>query len=291
MIAKIIFLICAAVAVVAVFSISVYMIVRGTPAFAKVGVLEMLFGTDWSPTDSEPSYGIALIILSSIVGTAAAILIGVPIGLLTAVFIAEVAPKRLAAIVQPAVELLAAIPSVIYGLLGSMIISPILYKLEKIIFANSTTHQYTGGSNLLAAIIVLAVMILPNVINITVSSLKAVQSSIKSASLALGATKIQTIFKVMIPAAQSGIMTGVVLGIGRAIGEAMAVNMVAGGVVNIPLPFNSVAFLTTTMVSGMAYSSGTYREALFSIGLVLFIFIMIVNLAITMIEKKGAKED
>ncbi len=291
MIAKIIFLICAAVAIVAVFSISVYMIVRGTPAFAKVGVLEMLFGADWSPTAAEPSYGIALIILSSIVGTAAAILIGVPIGLLTAVFIAEVAPKHLAAIVQPAVELLAAIPSVIYGLLGSMIISPILYKLEKVIFADSTTHKYTGGSNLLAAIIVLAVMILPNVINITVSSLKAVQGSIKSASLALGATKIQTIFKVMIPAAKSGIMTGVVLGIGRAIGEAMAVNMVAGGVVNIPLPFNSVSFLTTTMVSGMAYSSGTYRQALFSVGLVLFIFIMIVNLVIAAIEKKGAKED
>ncbi len=290
-IAKIIFLICGAVAIVAVLSISVYMIVRGTPAFLEVGVFELLFGTNWAPTASEPSYGILYIILSSIVGTAAAILIGVPIGLLTAVFIAEVAPKKLAAVVQPAVELLAAIPSVIYGLLGSMIISPILYALEKVVFANSTTHKYTGGSNLLAAIIVLAVMILPTVINITVSSIKAVPASIKSASLAMGATHIQTIFKVMIPAAKSGIMTGIVLGIGRAIGEAMAVNMVAGGVVNIPLPFNSVSFLTTQMVSGMAYSSGTHRDALFSIGLVLFIFIMIVNLVIASIERKGAKED
>ena len=289
-IAKVIFLVCAVVAIFAVCSITLYMIMKGTPAFAKVGVLEILFGTEWAPTASDPTYGILYIILSSLVGTAAAILIGVPIGILTAVFIAEVAPKPLAAVVQPAVELLAAIPSVIYGLLGSMILCPALYQLEKKIFAGSETHKFTGGSNLLAAIIVLAIMILPTVINITVSSLRAVQDSIKSASLALGATKIQTIFKVMIPAAKSGITTGVVLGIGRALGEAMAVNMVAGGVVNIPLPFNSVSFLTTQMVSNMAYSSGTHRQVLFSIGLVLFAFIMVVNLVIARIEKKGAEE-
>lgn len=289
-IAKVIFLVSAVVAIFAVCSITLYMIMKGAPAFAKVGVLEILFGTEWAPTASEPTYGILYIILSSLVGTAAAILIGVPIGLLTAVFIAEVAPKPLAAVVQPAVELLAAIPSVIYGLLGSMILCPALYQLEKKIFAGSETHKFTGGSNLLAAIIVLAIMILPTVINITVSSLQAVQDSIKSASLALGATKIQTIFKVMIPAAKSGITTGVVLGIGRALGEAMAVNMVAGGVVNIPLPFNSVSFLTTQMVSNMAYSSGTHRQVLFSIGLVLFAFIMVVNLVIARIEKKGAEE-
>ena len=213
-IAKVIFLVCAAVAIVAVLSITVYMFAKGTPALAKVGVIDLLFGTVWQPTAATPSYGILYIILTSIVGTAVAILIGVPIGILTAVFITEVANKKLAAIVQPAVELLAAIPSVIYGLLGLMVLNPLMYRLEKRVFAGSTIHQFTGGSNLLSAIIVLAIMILPTVINISVSSIRAVPGHLKSASLALGATHIQTIFKVMIPAARSGIMTGVVLGIG-----------------------------------------------------------------------------
>ena len=230
------------------------------------------------------------IILTSIVGTAVAILIGVPIGILTAVFITEVSNKKLAAIVQPAVELLAAIPSVIYGLLGLMVLNPLMYRLEKQVFAGSTTHQFTGGSNLLSAIIVLAIMILPTVINISVSSIRAVPGHLKSASLALGATHIQTIFKVMIPAARSGIMTGVVLGIGRALGEAMAINMVAGGSVNLPLPFNSVRFLTTQIVSEMSYAEGLHREVLFTVGLVLFIFIMIINLVLAQVEKKGAVE-
>ncbi len=289
-IAKVIFLICAAVAIVAVLSITVYMFAKGTPALAKVGVIDLLFGTVWQPTAATPSYGILYIILTSIIGTAVAILIGVPIGILTAVFITEVSNKKLAAIVQPAVELLAAIPSVIYGLLGLMVLNPLMYRLEKQVFAGSTTHQFTGGSNLLSAIIVLAIMILPTVINISVSSIRAVPGHLKSASLALGATHIQTIFKVMIPAARSGIMTGVVLGIGRALGEAMAINMVAGGSVNLPFPFNSVRFLTTQIVSEMSYAEGLHREVLFTVGLVLFIFIMIINLVLAQVEKKGAVE-
>lgn len=253
-------------------------------------MIDLLFGTVWQPTAATPSYGILYIILTSIIGTAVAILIGVPIGILTAVFITEVSNKKLAAIVQPAVELLAAIPSVIYGLLGLMVLNPLMYRLEKRVFAGSTTHQFTGGSNLLSAIIVLAIMILPTVINISVSSIRAVPGHLKSASLALGATHIQTIFKVMIPAARSGIMTGVVLGIGRALGEAMAINMVAGGSVNLPFPFNSVRFLTTQIVSEMSYAEGLHREVLFTVGLVLFIFIMIINLVLAQVEKKGAVE-
>lgn len=289
--AKVIFTICAVVAIFAVFSITLYMFLKGTPAFAKVGVIDLLFGTDWMPTADDPKYGILYIVLSSIIGTAVAILIGVPIALLTAVFLTEVSNKKLAAIVQPAVELLAAIPSVIYGLLGMMILNPILYKLEKVVFANSTTHQFTGGSNLLAAVIVLAIMILPTVINMSVSSIKAVPQQMRAASLALGATKIQTIFKVTVPAAKSGIMTGIVLGIGRALGEAMAINMVAGGTVSFPLPFNSVRFLTTQLVSEMGYASGPHRQVLFSVGLVLFVFIMIINFVLMQLKKKGAVEN
>lgn len=289
--AKIIFLICAIVAIFAVISITLYMFLKGTPAFAKVGVIDLLFGTEWAPTAADPKYGILYIILTSIIGTAVSILIGVPIALLTAVFLTEVSNKKLSAIVQPAVELLAAIPSVIYGLLGLMILNPIMYKLENYFFEGSTTHQFTGGSNLLAAIIVLAIMILPTVINMSVSAIKAVPQQMRSASLALGATKIQTIFKVTIPAAKSGIMTGIVLGIGRALGEAMAINMVAGGTVSFPLPFNSVRFLTTQLVSEMGYASGLHRQVLFSVGLVLFVFIMIINFSLMKLKKKGAVEN
>lgn len=291
LIAKIIFLVCAVVAIAAVLSITVYMIIKGTPALERVGVTDLLFKTVWAPTANPASYGILYIILTSIVGTAAAVLIGVPVGLMTAVFVTEVANKKLAAVVQPAVELLAAIPSVIYGLLGMMLLNPLMYRIEKRIFAGSTTHQFTGGSNLLSAIIVLAIMILPTVISISVSSLRAVPSHLKSASLALGATHMQTVFKVLIPAAKSGIMTGVVLGIGRAIGEAMAINMVAGGSVNLPLPFNSVRFLTTQIVSEMSYADGLHRQVLFTVGLVLFVFIMIINLILAKLKKKGVAEN
>ncbi len=289
-IAKWVMTLFAIVAVLAVFSITVYMIAIGTPALTKVGVIELLFGTEWKPTAAEPAFGIFYVILTSVVGTVASLLIGVPIGVLTAVFIAEIGNKKVSAVVQPAVELLAAIPSVVYGLVGVMVLKPIMYQWEMAIFANDPTHQYTGGSNLMSAIIVLAIMILPTVINISTSSIRAVQPSLKSASLALGATKIQTIFKVILPAAKSGIMTAVVLGLGRALGEAMAINMVAGGVVNIPLPFNSVRFLTTAIVSEMSYSEGLHRQVLFTIGLVLFAFILFTNLILTRIIKKGEQE-
>ncbi len=282
---------CALMAVFAVLSITVYMIQNGLPALLKVGVKELLFGTVWKPSAENPSFGILYVILTSIVGTAAAILLGVPIGLLTAVFLAEVAPAKVAAVVKPAVELLAGIPSVIYGLLGLMILNPLMYKWERAIFAGSTTHQYTGGANLISAVIVLAIMILPTVINISESALKAVPASLRSSSYALGTTRIQTIFKVTIPTAKSGIMTAVVLGIGRAIGEAMAITLVSGSSVNFPLPFASVRFLTTAIVSEMGYASGLHRQVLFTIGLVLFAFIMLINLALNGIMKKAARKE
>lgn len=289
--ARIIFLVCAVIAIFAVCSITVYMFIKGAPALKKVGVSDLLFSNKWQPTAKDPSYGILYIILSSIVATAVSVLIGVPIGLLTAVFLSEMAGKKVGNIVGSTVELLAAIPSVIYGLIGMMVLNPFMYKLEKSIFAGDSSHQFTGGSNLMSAIIVLAIMILPTVISISTSSLKAVNGSLKSASLALGATKIQTIFKVVIPSAKSGILTGVVLGIGRALGEAMAINMVAGGAVNLPLPFNSVRTLTTQIVSEMGYSSGLHRQVLFTVGLVLYIFIMIVNYLLLRARRKGCMDE
>ena len=285
--AQIIFLVCAVIAILAVCSITFYMIMKGTPALKEVGVLDLLFGRIWKPTAGEPSFGIFYIILASIVGTAMAVLLGVPVGLLTAVFLSELSSKKIGKIVSGAVEFLAAIPSVIYGLIGMMILNPFMYMLEKKIFEGSSTHQFTGGANLLSAIIVLAVMILPTVISVSTSSMRAVTDSLRSASLALGATKRQTIFKVVIPAAKSGILTGIVLGIGRALGEAMAINMVAGGAVNIPLPFNSVRTLTTQIVSEMGYASGTHRQVLFTVGLVLYVFIMLINLILLKVRKGG----
>ena len=289
--ARALLLICAVVAIFAVCAITLYLFAKGLPALQKVGVGELLFGTVWKPTAAEPSFGIAYIILSSVVGTACSVLLGVPIGLLTAVFLTEVSDKRLAGLVQPAVELLAAIPSVIYGLLGMMLLNPLLYKLEKAVFAGSATHQYTGGADLLAAVIVLAIMILPTVISVSASAIRAVPAHLRSASLALGASKMQTIWRVTVPAAKSGILTGVVLGIGRALGEAMAINMVAGGSVNLPLPFNSVRFLTTQLVSEMGYAEGTHRQVLFTVGLVLYLFIMIVNLVLLRLRREGGKDN
>lgn len=289
--ARALLLICAVVAIFAVCAITLYLFAKGLPALHKVGVGELLFGTVWKPTAAEPSFGIAYIILSSIVGTAASVLLGVPVGLLTAVFLTEVSGKTLAKAVQPAVELLAAIPSVIYGLLGMMLLNPLLYKLEKAVFAGSSTHRYTGGADLLAAVIVLAIMILPTVISVSASAIRAVPGSLRAASLALGASKMQTIRRVTVPAAKSGILTGVVLGIGRALGEAMAINMVAGGAVNLPLPFNSVRFLTTQLVSEMGYAEGTHRQVLFTVGLVLYLFIMIVNLVLQRLRREGGKDN
>ena len=278
--AEVIFTACGLLAVIAVFSITLYMIISGTPALFKVGILDILFGSVWKPTADPASFGILYVIL-----------IGVPIGVLTAIFLAEVAPPRVASIVRPAVELLAGIPSVIYGLLGILILNPLMYKLELKIFAGSTTHQFTGGANLISAVLVLAVMILPTVINISESALRAVPKHLKSASLALGATHIQTIFKVLVPAAKSGIVTAIVLGCGRAIGEAMAISLVSGSSVNLPLPFNSVRFLTTAIVAEMSYSQGLHREVLFTVGLVLFAFIMFINTVLTRMFQKGGAED
>ena len=287
-VAQIVFTICAFFAVLAVVSITLYMIISGTPAIMKVGLGEILFGTVetwliWRLTGGK--------VLTSIVGTTLAILLGVPIGVLTAVFLAEVAPRPLAAIVKPAVELLAGIPSVIYGLLGIYLLNPLMYKLERLIFQGSTTHQFTGGAILLSAVIVLAIMILPTVINISETSIRAVPAGIKSSSLALGASHVQTIFRSILPAAKSGIVTAIVLGVGRAIGEAMAITLVSGSSVNVPLPFNSVRFLTTAIVSEMGYSSGLHRQVLFTIGLVLFVFIMIINIVLNKILKKGADDN
>ena len=251
--AEIIFTVCGFFAILAVVSITLYMVISGTPALFKVGILDILFGTVWEPAAKDPSFGILFVILTSIVGTFLAVLIGVPIGVMTAVFLAEVAPTKVANIVRPAIELLAGIPSVIYGLLGILILNPLMYKLEMIIFSGSTTHQFTGGANLISAVLVLALMI--------------------------------------IPAAKSGIVTAIVLGTGRAIGEAMAISLVSGSSVNLPLPFNSVRFLTTAIVSEMGYASGLHREVLFTIGLVLFAFIMIINVSLTRILKKGVKKD
>ena len=289
--AQTVFNICASFAILAVASIALYMILSGTPALFQVGLKEILFTTVWEPTAEEPKYGILYVILTSVVGTGLAIIIGVPVGVLTAVFLAEVADKRMAAAVKSAVELLAGIPSVIYGLLGIYLLNPLMYKLELTLFRDSRTHQFTGGSNLLSAVLVLAIMILPTVINISETSIRAVHPSIKEGSLALGGSQIQTIFGVILPAAKSGIVTAVVLGVGRAIGEAMAITLVSGGSVNSPLPFHSVRFLTTAIVSEMGYSSGTHRQMLFTIGLVLFVFIVFINLVVTQILKKGAEEN
>lgn len=285
-IAHIICLICAGIAIFAVCAITFYMILKGTPALIKVGVFHLLFETVWKPTAQTPSYGILYIILSSIISTAFAVGISVPIGLLTAIFLAEIAGKKMGSIVGSAVELMASIPSVIYGLLGMMLLNPFIYCMEKRLFKGNSSHQFAGGSNLLSAIIVLAIMILPTVVSVSTSSLKAVPDSLRAASYALGASKIQTIFKVVVTTARSGILTGVVLGIGRALGEAMAINMVAGGAVNFPLPFNSVRTLTTQLVSEMGYANGLHRQVLFTVGLVLYICIMAINLVLLKIRKK-----
>lgn len=286
-----VFTVCGFAAVAAVIAITVYMLISGVPAIFKVGIAEMLFGTEWAPTAAEPSFGIAYIILTSVLGTAAAIVIGVPIGLLTAVFMSEVASKNVAKVVKPAVELLAGIPSIVYGLLGLLLINPLMGNLERIIFANSKTHVMNGGANLISAVLVLAIMILPTVINSSETALRAVPMHMRQASLALGATPTQTIFKVTIPAAKSGIITAIVLGIGRAVGEAMAIVLVSGNTVNVPLPFNSVRFLTTGIVSEMGYASGLHRQALFTIGLVLFAFIMIINIIINRVLKDGGDNE
>lgn len=278
---NVLFFCCGLIAIACVALITIYMLISGLPAIGKIGLIDFLFGTKWASTAAEPSYGILPFILTSIYGTAGAIIIGVPVGLLTAVFLSKIAPKQLAAPVSTAVELLAGIPSVVYGLLGMTLLVPAVAK----------TFGIASGACLFSAILVLALMILPNIVSVSVTALNAVPKEYEEASLALGATETETYFKVSIPAAKSGIAAGVVLGIGRAIGEAMAVIMVAGNVANMPGLFQSVTFLTTAIAKEMSYAGGLQREALFSIALVLFLFIMLINALLNFFLKGGSKDD
>ena len=273
---NLIFIICGFISVAFVIVITVFLIVSGAPAIGKIGVFNFLFGTVWSSASANPSYGILPFILTSVYGTLGAIIIGVPIGILCAAYISKMARTKEKAIISSAVELLSGIPSVIYGLVGMIIIVPFVRNL----------FNLPDGANLFSAIIVLTVMILPSVISVSQTSLNAVPKEYEEASLALGATKTETIFKVSLPAAKSGILASIVLGIGRAIGEAMAVMMVSGNVANMPSLFSSVRFLTTAVACEMSYSSGLQREALFSIALVLFVFILIINLFLNMVIKR-----
>ena len=273
---NVVFFACGFIAIVFVLFISVYLIISGIPAIREIGLIDFLFGTEWASTAAEPKFGILPFILTSIYGTAGAIVLGVPVGFMTAVFLAKVAPPRLAAVVRPAVDLLAGIPSVVYGLIGMMVLVP----------AVRVAFNLPDGASLFCAIIVLAVMILPSIISVSETALKAVPKEYEEASLALGATHIETVFRVSVPAASSGIAASIVLGIGRAIGEAMAVIMVAGNVANMPSLFSSVRFLTTAVASEMSYASGLQRQALFSIALVLFLFIMLINVILNTLLKR-----
>ena len=272
---NLLFFVCGLIAVVFVLFISIYLIVSGLPAIRELGLVD-LFGTEWASIAAEPKFGILPFILTSIYGTAGAIVLGVPVGFMTAVFLAKVAPPRLASLVRPAVDLLAGIPSVVYGLIGMMVLVP----------AVRVAFHLPDGASLFCAILVLAVMILPSIISVSETALKAVPKEYEEASLALGATHIETVFRVSVPAASSGIAASIVLGIGRAIGEAMAVIMVAGNVANMPGLFQSVRFLTTAVSSEMAYASGLQRQALFSIALVLFLFIMLINIVLNTLLKR-----
>lgn len=276
------FLLMGLVTVGCVLLISVYLVVSGIPAIREIGLVKFLFGPVWNSNAAEPQFGILPFILTSIYGTAGAILLGVPVGYMTAVFLAKMAPPKLKTAVSAAVSLLAGIPSVVYGLVGMLVLVPGIRQL----------FHVPDGSSLLAAMIVLAIMILPSIIKVPVTALEAVPSEYENASLALGATPVETYFRVSVPAARSGIAAAVVLGVGRAIGEAMAIIMVAGNVANMPGLFRSVRFLTTGIISGMSYApvGSLYQQALFSIGLVLFLFIMLINVFLNVFIKKR-KED
>lgn len=277
-----IFLILGLITVGCVLLITVYLIISGIPAIKEIGFFNFLFGKEWASTAAEPKYGILPFILTSVYGTAGAILIGVPIGFFTAVYLSKVANKKVRAVIEAAVNLLAGIPSVVYGLVGMLVLVPAIREIFNV----------PDGASLLAAIIVLAIMILPNIIKVSITALDAVPKEYEDASLALGATPTETFFKVSVPAAKSGIAAAVVLGVGRAIGEAMAVMMVAGNVANMPSLFESVRFLTTAVASEMAYSSpgSLQRNALFSIALVLFLFIMLINATLNFFLKRDKEK-
>lgn len=273
------FLLCGMASILFVLVITGFMLKMGTPAFFEVGITHFLFGTEWKPTHStDPQFGILPIILSSLLGTFGAVLLGVPIGLLMAIFLSKVAPKSVATVVRSAVALLAGIPSMVYGLIGAILLVPNVMKVFDLPY----------GFCLFSAIIVLTVMILPSIISVSETALNAVPREYEEASLALGGSHLETVFKVSVPAARSGITAGIVLGMGRALGEAMAVMMVAGNVANMPKIFTSVSFLTTTVAKEMAYSSGLHRQALFSIALVLLCFILVINTLVNLFFKKEA---
>lgn len=275
-----VFLVLGLIAVGFVLLVTVYLVIAGVPAIKEIGLVDFLLGKKWASTAAEPAFGILPFILTSIYGTAGAILLGVPVGFFTAVYLAKAAPKRVKAAVEPAISLLAGIPSVVYGLVGMLVLVP----------AIRTLFGVPDGASLLAAIVVLAVMILPSIIKVSVTALEAVPKEYEDASLALGATPMETYFRVSVPAAKSGIAAAVVLGVGRAIGEAMAVMMVAGNVANMPSLFESVRFLTTAVASEMSYSSGLQRQALFSIALVLFLFIMLINATLNLLLKRNKEK-
>lgn len=271
-----IFLVLGLITVGCVLLITVYLVISGIPAIREIGLLDFLFGKKWASTAAEPSFGILPFILTSIWGTGGAILIGVPIGFFAAVYLAKFAPAKIRSAMEAAVSLLAGIPSVVYGLVGMLILVPGIRKLFGV----------PDGASLLAAVIVLAIMILPSIIKVSMTALDAVPKEYEDASLALGATPVETCFRVSVPAAKSGIAAAVVMGVGRAIGEAMAVMMVSGNVPNMPSLFGSVRFLTTAVASEMSYSGGLQRQALFSIALVLFLFIMLINAALNFFLKR-----
>ena len=274
-----IFLILGLVTVGCVLLITLYLVLSGLPAIREIGLKNFLLGKTWASTAAEPSFGILPFILTSVYGTAGAILLGVPVGFLTAVYLAKSAPPRVKLLVESAVSLLAGIPSVVYGLVGMLVLVPGL----------RTLFHVPDGASLLAAILVLSVMILPSIIKVSITALEAVPREYEDASLALGATPVETYFRVSVPAARSGIAAAVVLGVGRAIGEAMAVMMVSGNAPNLPGLFQSVRFLTTAVASEMSYASGLQRQALFSIALVLYLFILLINAALNFFLK-GKKE-
>ena len=271
-----VFLLLGLVTVGCVLLITVYLILSGLPAITKIGLGKFLFGSEWASTAAEPKYGILPFILTSVYGTCGAILLGVPVGFLTAVFLSKMAPKKLRSVMESAVSLLAGIPSVVYGLVGMLVLVPGIRKL----------FHVPDGASLLAAMVVLAIMILPSIIKVSVNALDAVPKEYEDASLALGATPVETWFRVSAPASRSGIAAAVVLGVGRAIGEAMAVMMVSGNAPNMPSLFESVRFLTTAVASEMSYASGLQRQALFSIALVLYLFIMLINAALNFFLKR-----
>ena len=271
-----VFLFLGLITVGCVLLITVYLIVSGLPAISKIGLGKFLFGSEWASTAAEAKFGILPFILTSVYGTCGAILIGVPVGFLTAVFLSKMAPKKLRTVMESAVSLLAGIPSVVYGLVDMLVLVPGIRKL----------FHVPDGASLLAAIIVLAIMILPSIVKVSVNALDAVPKEYEDASLALGATPVETWFRVSAPAAKSGIAAAVVLGVGRAIGEAMAVMMVSSNAPNMPSLFESVRFLTTAVASEMSYASGLQRQALFSIALVLYVFIMLINAALNFFLKR-----